>query len=57
MIFMELSNEHVGAAIRREAGGIYVYSVYIGFILVLIGNIFGFYLGKGHKNGEKQTAP
>ncbi len=46
MIFNELADEHVGKAIRIEAGEVYVYSIYLGLVLVLVGHVFGFLWGK-----------
>jgi hypothetical protein len=52
MIFLELADEHVGAAIRVEAGEVYIYSIYVGLMLVLLGHILGFLWGK-NKNDIK----
>lgn len=56
MIFLELADEHVGAAIRIEAGNIYVYSIYLGLFLVLFGHILGFLWGKKQEGKKERKA-
>jgi hypothetical protein len=56
MIVMELGNEHVRAAIENEAGDTYIYSIYIGFILVLLSHALGLAWGKREKQLKVKNA-
>ena len=45
-MFMELSDEYVGAAIRVEGGDKYIVSVYLSFVLMVLGHVLGYFSDK-----------
>ena len=52
-LLLKINHPDVGPAIKIEAGNAYIISAYVGIILVFVGHILGYILGKRQRKAPK----